>query len=228
VTNHSYAPLLQTIEAPAYVTDRDNRVLGVNHAYARLVGDPIAAGLRQDDLFVINLLLGPYRERFPRRAVEVPGCAATFASEVECGRLSLRTRYLWGHALRADATVARLARQAVLGDYEPRWDGMVVFRSEDGRYREMRETVVPLLADAGASYLNLWFDASNEVAAPALDTLTPREREIASLYALGHSSQQVADIAGISLNTARDHRDNIYSKLGVRSRVELTRLVLPG
>ena len=227
MTNHSYAPLLEAIETPAYVTDRDNRVLAVNRAYGGLIGDPMAAGVRNDDLFVINLLLGPFRDRFPRRAVEVPGCAATFASEVSSGRLSLRTRYLWGNALRGDADVARLVRRAVSGDYEPRWDGVVVVRGDDGLDRQLKETVVPLAANGGATYLNLWCDAAHEASAPALEALTSRERDIASLYALGHSSREVAAIAGISLNTTRDHRDNIYSKLGVRSRVELTRLVLP-
>jgi DNA-binding CsgD family transcriptional regulator len=219
--------LLEAIATPAYVTDRDNRVLAVNQAFAALVGDPQRDGLAGDSLFIINLILGPYRDCFPRRAVEVPGCAATFASEIDAGRLSPRTVGLWQHSLVSDERVARLVTKAVAGDYEPRWDGAVVFRDRDGYQKELKETVVPLTGAVEAAFLNVWFETSHDTRAAAASHLTRRECEIASLYAIGHSSREVALIAGISLNTARDHRDSIYAKLGVRSRAELTRAMLP-
>jgi DNA-binding NarL/FixJ family response regulator len=51
--------------------------------------------------------------------------------------------------------------------------------------------------------------------------LTPREREILQLLAEGKSNKDVANLLGISVNTAEAHRANIMLKLDVRSLVEL-------
>ena len=83
--------------------------------------------------------------------------------------------------------------------------------------------------DAGRpAYLNLWVDPGRGMPrqAESLALLTSREREIA-LYALGHTARDVAEIASISVHTARDHRDHIYAKLGIRSRAELATVMLP-
>ncbi len=59
----------------------------------------------------------------------------------------------------------------------------------------------------------------------ALDLLTRREQEIVSLICCGHSNSDIAKILFISEHTAKDHTKNIYRKLGVHSRLELTVLV---
>jgi DNA-binding NarL/FixJ family response regulator len=51
--------------------------------------------------------------------------------------------------------------------------------------------------------------------------LTPREREILQLLAEGKSNKEVANLLGISVNTAEAHRANIMLKLDVRSLAEL-------
>jgi DNA-binding NarL/FixJ family response regulator len=51
--------------------------------------------------------------------------------------------------------------------------------------------------------------------------LTPREREILQLLAEGKSNKEVANLLGISVNTAEAHRANIMLKLGVHSLAEL-------
>jgi DNA-binding NarL/FixJ family response regulator len=53
--------------------------------------------------------------------------------------------------------------------------------------------------------------------------LTAREREIAELVAAGRTNREVADQLVLSPRTIEAHLRNIYSKLGVRSRVELAR-----
>jgi DNA-binding NarL/FixJ family response regulator len=55
--------------------------------------------------------------------------------------------------------------------------------------------------------------------------LTQREREIAGLVAAGHTNREVAEQLVLSAKTIEAHLRNIYAKLGVRSRVELTRKV---
>jgi DNA-binding NarL/FixJ family response regulator len=59
----------------------------------------------------------------------------------------------------------------------------------------------------------------------ALGPLTGREREIARLVATGHTNREVAEQLVLSTKTVEAHLRNIYAKLGVRSRVELTRKV---
>ena len=53
--------------------------------------------------------------------------------------------------------------------------------------------------------------------------LTAREREIAELVAAGRTNREVAAQLVLSERTIEAHLRNVYAKLGVRSRVELTR-----
>jgi DNA-binding CsgD family transcriptional regulator len=55
--------------------------------------------------------------------------------------------------------------------------------------------------------------------------LTAREREIAELVAAGRTNREVAAQLVLSERTIEAHLRNVYAKLGVRSRVELTRLI---
>jgi two-component system response regulator NreC len=56
--------------------------------------------------------------------------------------------------------------------------------------------------------------------------LTPREREVLRLLALGHTNREVAERLVLSVRTVESHRENIQRKLGVRSRAELTNAAL--
>jgi len=60
-----------------------------------------------------------------------------------------------------------------------------------------------------------------EGAKPPRPRLTPREREILQLLAEGKSNKEVANLLGISVNTAEAHRANIMLKLGLHSLAEL-------
>ena len=61
-----------------------------------------------------------------------------------------------------------------------------------------------------------------------LAALTAREREIAELVAAGRTNREVAEQLVLSARTIEAHLRNVYGKLGVRSRVELTRAVERG
>ncbi len=50
--------------------------------------------------------------------------------------------------------------------------------------------------------------------------LTPREREVLALVALGRTNRQIADELFISANTAGVHVSRILGKLGVTGRGE--------
>jgi two-component system, NarL family, response regulator NreC len=59
-----------------------------------------------------------------------------------------------------------------------------------------------------------------------LDLLTPREREAATLIALGHTNAEVASLLHITDRTVETHRQHIMSKLGLRTRADLVRFAL--
>ena len=67
-----------------------------------------------------------------------------------------------------------------------------------------------------------------------LDRLTPREREVLTLVALGLSNEQIAQRLYISPSTAKTHVNRTMMKLGARDRAQLviiayeTGLVRPG
>jgi predicted ATPase/DNA-binding CsgD family transcriptional regulator len=56
--------------------------------------------------------------------------------------------------------------------------------------------------------------------------LSPRERELVSLVAQGHTDAQIASQLYISVRTVRSHLDRIRDKTGCRRRADLTRLAL--
>jgi DNA-binding NarL/FixJ family response regulator len=58
------------------------------------------------------------------------------------------------------------------------------------------------------------------------DPLSPRESEIVKLIAEGHSGREIAETLVISERTVERHRANIFDKLGMRNRVELTRYAI--
>jgi two-component system response regulator NreC len=59
-----------------------------------------------------------------------------------------------------------------------------------------------------------------------LDILTPREREVCSLLAYGYTNGEIAQRLFISERTVETHRNNIMSKLNLKSRVELVRFAI--
>lgn len=58
-----------------------------------------------------------------------------------------------------------------------------------------------------------------------LSVLSKRELEVVELIAGGYSNADIAKILFISVHTVNDHTKNIYRKLNVHSRYELTALV---
>jgi two-component system, LuxR family, response regulator DctR len=59
----------------------------------------------------------------------------------------------------------------------------------------------------------------------ALAALTEREREVMKLIVAGRLNKVIADELAISMRTVEVHRSRIFSKMGVRSAVELANLL---
>ena len=60
----------------------------------------------------------------------------------------------------------------------------------------------------------------------ALAVLTPREREVFQLLALGKANKEVAAQLDLSLGTVKKHRENLQRKLDCHSAAELARLAI--
>jgi DNA-binding NarL/FixJ family response regulator len=58
-----------------------------------------------------------------------------------------------------------------------------------------------------------------------LESLTPRESEIAQLAAGGYANREIADVMCVSVRTIEGHLYQIYSKLHVSSRLQLAELL---
>jgi predicted ATPase/DNA-binding CsgD family transcriptional regulator len=61
---------------------------------------------------------------------------------------------------------------------------------------------------------------------PALARLSPRERELLTLVAKGHTDAQIAAQLHITMRTVSSHLDRVRDKTGCRRRADLTRLAL--
>ena len=68
--------------------------------------------------------------------------------------------------------------------------------------------------------------AADAIAAPDLTRLSPRERELLTLVARGHTDAQIAAQLYITVRTVSSHLDRIRDKTGCRRRADLTRLAL--
>jgi DNA-binding CsgD family transcriptional regulator len=62
--------------------------------------------------------------------------------------------------------------------------------------------------------------------AGALDSLTPRQREILSLVADGASDKQIAARLGISYRTVRTHLERLSARYGTHGRTALAILAI--
>lgn len=216
---------LELFAAPAYLTDPYNRIVSVNRRFAELAGDPNADRLPGDQRYVPAAMLGPYRDRFPHAEEEVAACLPGLRDDLSAGRLAPAAVALLRSTLRAHPKVARRVR-----DREPCWDGSVVFRGPDGAMVQLREQVVAVADARGAPSgysISQWVPLESPARRTSVveQALTARQLELAKLFARGLTSRRVADRAGITHRTARDHAEAIYARLDVHSRAELAALL---
>ena len=76
------------------------------------------------------------------------------------------------------------------------------------------------------SFLHKRSGGSVIAARSAIDSLTPRERQVFQLLAIGKSNKEVAIELSISLGTAKKHRENLKRKLQCGSTTDLVRLAI--
>jgi len=58
------------------------------------------------------------------------------------------------------------------------------------------------------------------------EQLTDRERDVLTLVAEGHTTQEIADMLVVSPKTVEGHKTNLMAKLGIHNRIELVKYAL--
>lgn len=130
------------------------------------------------------------------------------------------------------------ARQAFMADavdfLEKPFDGDQLLRAVESALSGVRAVAMaqatPVAGHAGSGPMTRPVETSAPHAArdrsdPAPPALSPREHEVMGLLVQGLHNRRIAEELGISHRTVEVHKARVLEKLGVRSVVELVRLV---
>jgi predicted ATPase/DNA-binding CsgD family transcriptional regulator len=109
---------------------------------------------------------------------------------------------------------------------EPLREARQALGPAQARAAEERGAAMSLATAAEYAVLLTAADLQPPSAAPGLERLSHRERELVTLVARGHTDAQIADQLFISVRTVSSHLDRIRDKTGCRRRADLTRLAL--
>ena len=120
-------------------------------------------------------------------------------------------------AQRAGRTVRQIAVELSLSEVTVRWHA--------GRATKKVEAI-PLLTAPLVRAVPVVAPPAPKARATPGRGLSPAELRVALLVSEGLSNKQIAERLFISRHTVESHLKQAFAKLGVRSRVELTRLVL--
>jgi DNA-binding CsgD family transcriptional regulator len=99
---------------------------------------------------------------------------------------------------------------------------------DSSQLREARERGARMPVSAAAELAVMVTTPAKEKPAESVPgkPLSPRERELVTLVAKGHTNAQIAARLYISVRTVASHLDRIRDKTGYRRRADLTRLAL--
>jgi predicted ATPase/DNA-binding CsgD family transcriptional regulator len=109
---------------------------------------------------------------------------------------------------------------------EPLREARRALGPDRARAAEERGRAMSLATAAEYALMLTAADRPPPAAAPGLDGLSPRERELITLVAQGRTDTQIAAQLFISVRTVSSHLDRIRDKTGCRRRADLTRLAL--
>ncbi|MFI9155321.1 LuxR C-terminal-related transcriptional regulator [Streptomyces sp. NPDC053367] len=175
-----------------------------------------------------------------RCAVEDLAAWAAFGADPQAPAQLLRCRALLAPPEHADALYARAleAHEQTVGDFERARTELLYGKwlRRRRRLREARDRLGAALVGFESSGALVWAEqargelrahgtAPGPARADGLAGLTPQQCRIARYVADGATNREVARILSVSTRTVDYHLRNVFAALGVRSRVELARLV---
>ncbi len=219
------------------------RACAAGLAGARDAGDLWGLGNMLEKLVVLDLSAGRYADAAAhlREALQTALRAGVRRKVIEdldcCGYLCAWTGRT-AEAVTVWAAVVELGRDGFSAPLHPDLPEGWYQRLES--LRDAREALGPAQTQAAeergkamslataAEYVLMLTAAGQEqpAAAPGLEALSPRERELVTLVARGHTDAQIAGQMFISVRTVSSHLDRIRDKTGCRRRADLTRLAL--
>ena len=132
-------------------------------------------------------------------------------------------QYLWQRLFSPQGEVLRrkiVRRRRVWRRYwldEPLWEAVQRLAAQD--QRDEQDVVIELISTGLAQRLEV------EQVLQCWDNLTERERQVVELLCTGVSYRQVGEQLGISPETVKSHAHRALTRLGLRSRQELRRLL---
>jgi predicted ATPase/DNA-binding CsgD family transcriptional regulator len=219
------------------------RTCAAGLAGARDAGDLWSLGNLLEKMVVLDLASGRYEDAAShlREALQTALRTGVRRKVIEdldcCGYLCAWTGRS-AEAVTVWAAVVAPEREGFSAPLHPDLPEGWVQRQES--LREARQALGPAQAQAAeergkamslataAEYVLMLTAAGPEppAAAPGPEALSPRERELVTLVARGHTDAQIASQLHISVRTVSSHLDRIRDKTGCRRRADLTRLAL--
>ena len=112
-------------------------------------------------------------------------------------------------------------------------NGYLLKRTAPGKMlesiRELYQGGAPMSAEIARRVVSSFRQTAPTPQKPAeeLNRLTPREREVLDLLAVGHYYKEIAGQLHISLDTVKRHISHIYGKLHVQNRTEAINKAFP-
>ncbi|MBG0816661.1 LuxR family transcriptional regulator [Planomonospora sp. ID82291] len=213
-------PVVRVMATPHFV-EAAVRTGDVEHARAALVVlDRWTGSTRSPDRLALAarchaLLAGPgeAEERF-REALDLH-------ERGSCGFETARTQLLFGSVLRRNRRpgAAREHLHGALETFE-RYGARLWAEQARGELRASGEALPSRRARARSAEARMRAEE-----APAARVLTAQQFQIARLVADGATNREVAARLFLSPRTVEHHLRNIFSRLGIRSRIELVRLL---
>ena len=182
----------------------------------------IAGGMRDWDRLAVEL--GALRDH----ALSHEGVAADHEVFPRPGRARERFRRALGRVLRAESiAIAHLSLRGAV-----RAAVVIARRRPDPfapRELALLRALVPALAVADALHESL--DGAERARVPITlrcedQRLTPRQREVVTLVAHGHTNAAIARALSISPNTLRNALADVFRRLGASNRADVVRLAV--
>ena len=219
------------------------RTCAAGLAGARDAGDLWSLGNLLEKMVVLDLQSGRYAEAAAhlREAIQTAlrtGARRKMLEDLDCCAYLCAWTGRTAEAVTVWAAVVALGREGFSVPLHPDLPEGWFQRQEP--LREARQALGPdqtqaaeergkamSLATAAEYALLLTSSGSRPpAAASGLEALSPRERELVTLVAQGHTDAQIAAQLYISVRTVSSHLDRIRDKTGCRRRADLTRLAL--